>query len=146
MAFRFPLETVLRYRKELEKREERILEQRREALALLQVELENLNRSRVEVTAARAVLLRKGLLGDDLHHHEFQLQQMDNLRADLAERIASAQAAYQEQMSSFLVARQKREILEELRNSQKNSYFEQQNRREQQKIDEIFSLRFSREK
>ena len=146
MSFRFPLAAVLRYREELESREERVLEQHREQLALLQAELARLKQNRTQLVDERSELLRLGLLGNDLHHLEFQQQLLDASEEDLRQKIAAAQAAYNQQMSIFLTARQKREILVELRDSRKAAYLEQLNRREQQKIDEMFSARRSREK
>jgi len=144
MSFRFPLATVLRYREELEKREQRLLEQRREALALLQKELERLRQARRQLIAERTASLQSGLLGDDLHYGEFYQQLSERYEEEIQQKITVAHAEYSYQMNVFLTARQKREILEKVRDARKTYYVEQQTRREQQNIDEMFSSRISK--
>lgn len=145
MAFRFSLAAVLKYREELEKREERALEQRREALARLESQLAKTQEYRLQIVAERNALLERGTLGDDLIFATEQEQQMKRLEEDLRKQISAAMLEYEEQMKIFLAARQKREVLEELRDARKESYEVQQARREQQEIDEIFIARFKRD-
>jgi len=146
MAFRFPLAAVLKYREDLEKREERELEKRREALARLKTALTNTTNSRFQLILERASLLKQGLLGDDLHFAAEQLRQIERLEEDLRTQVGTAAAHYEEQMKVFLEARKKRTILDELKSAQASSYKVNQERREQQQIDEMFSARLNRNK
>jgi flagellar export protein FliJ len=146
MAFRFSLAAVLKYREELEKREERVLEQRREAIARLEAQLASTQEQRLLIVAERNALLERGTLGDDLLFATEQEQQMKALEETLQKQISEAMREYQEQMKIFLAARQKREVLEELRNTRKETYETEQARREQQTIDEIFGAQFNRDK
>jgi flagellar FliJ protein len=145
MAFKFTLAAVLKYREELEKREERTLELRREALTRLETQLKEAQEQRRRLLEQRDSLLKNGMLGDDLAYATEQEQQLKILEADLRERISAAVLDYENQMQVFLVARQKREILDELKNTKKESYLAEQERREQQTTDEIFIARFNRE-
>jgi flagellar FliJ protein len=145
MPFRFSLAAVLKYREELEKREERILEQRREVLARLEAQLAELKEQRLRWVAERTSLLERGILGDDLHYATEQIQRLDELEKEICRQAAAAMLDYEAQMKVFLVTRQKREILDELKSTQKDSYNALQDRREQQQIDEIFIARMNRE-
>jgi flagellar FliJ protein len=145
MAFKFPLAAVLKYREELEKREERILEQRRETLVCAQTQLAEAREYRRRLLVEREVLLGRSVLGDDLHHIAEQQQQLEELEEDLQGHVAAALLDCDKQMKLFLVARQKREILNELKTNQKDFHDKQQERREQQVIDEIFSARLNRD-
>jgi flagellar export protein FliJ len=145
MAFRFSLAAVLKYREELEKREERTLEQRREALAHLKARLEKVKESQLRLISEREALLGRGVLGDDLHHTTDQRQQIARLEEYLLSQISASMLDYKKQMKVFLAARQKWEILDELKNTQEDSYSQEQDRRDQQNVDEIFIARFSRD-
>jgi flagellar FliJ protein len=145
MGFKFTLAAVLKYREELEKREERTLELRRETLTRLETQLKEVQEQRRRLLEQRDSLLQKGMLGDDLAYATEQEQQMKILEADLRKRISAAVLDYENQMQVFLVARQKREILDELKNTKKESYLAEQERREQQATDEIFIARFNRD-
>jgi flagellar export protein FliJ len=145
MAFRFSLKTVLKYREELEKREEQALERRRELLASLQTKLAEVKQARCRSLAELESLLEHGILGDDLHHVTAQQRQLERLELDYQGQVADALSDFDEQMKLFLAARQKREILDELKSAQQNCYTVQQDRRDQNMVDETFIARFKRD-
>lgn len=145
MAFRFSLYTVLKYREELEKREERALEQCRENLALLETKLAEIREHRYRSIIDRESLLERGVLGDDLHHAMEQQQQLEKLEDDYRKKVSNALLDYEKQMELFLAARQKREILDSLKSTQSDFYNAQQDRRDQHTVDEIFIARFNRD-
>jgi flagellar export protein FliJ len=145
MAFKFSLNTILKYREELEKREERALEQCRETLASLETKLAEIKEHRYRSIVERELLLERGILGDDLHHAMERQQQLEKLEDDFQKQVSNALLDYETQMKLFLAARQKREILDELKNTQRDFYTAQQNRRDQHTVDEIFMARFNRD-
>jgi flagellar export protein FliJ len=145
MAFKFSLNTVLKYRKELEKREERALEQCRETLSVLESKLAEIKESRSRLLEMRQSFLQSGTLGDDLHHAEEQQRQLEMLELDYQEKVSGALLNYKNQMDIFLAARQKREILDELKTTQKDTYVAEQDRRDQHTVDEIFIARFKQD-
>ena len=145
MAFKFPLAAVLKYREELEKREEQILEQRLETLACVRAKLAEIKQYRQRLLSEREALLGCSVLGDDLHYVAEQQRQISKLEEHLEGQAAAALLDYENQMKVFVAARQKREILNELKTNQHASYKEQQEHREQQAIDEIFGARLKRD-
>lgn len=145
MAFKFSLNTVLRYRAELEKREERALEQCRETLFMLESKLTEVKQSRRKSIEMSQSLLERGILGDDLHHASEQQRQLEKLELDCQGKVSQALLNYKNQMDLFLAARQKREILDELKATQKDTYIAEQDRRDQHTVDEIFTARFKRD-
>lgn len=145
MPFRFSLATVLKYREEIEKREERTLEQRKETLSNLEHKLTEVIGRRDAIAGQRYSLLERGSLGDDLHHVERTVQQLDNLKTEIQRMILVAQQSYDAQLTIFRDAHQKREILFNLKMEKKQTYMSNQERREQQKIDEMFVARLDRE-
>jgi flagellar FliJ protein len=145
MAFKFSLAAVLKYREELEKREERILEECRDKLARLETKLTEVKAQLRQLDVERESLLRRGLLGDDLHYVAEQKQQFEGVEKDMEKQVSSAVLDYDKQMEVFLAARQKWKILDELKSKQKSVYSHKQERQEQQNVDEIFIARFKRD-
>lgn len=145
MAFKFSLAAVLKYREALEKREERILEERRDKLARLETKLAEVKAHLRQLIVDRELLLGRGLLGDDLHHVAEQKQQLERLEKDIEKQVSSAVLDCDKQMEIFLAARQKWEILDELKCTQISLYSHKQERQEQQNVDEIFIARFKRD-
>jgi flagellar export protein FliJ len=145
MAFRFSLKTVLKYREEIEKREERTLEVLRETLARLETQLAEVKEHQCRLIVERESLLKASAFGDDLHYATQHQQQWKRVEEDLRRQVSGALLDYEKQMKVFLASRQKREILDELKNTQQDSYNERLNRQEQQKVDEIYIARLNRD-
>jgi flagellar export protein FliJ len=84
-------------------------------------------------------------LGSGLAGVELQLEaSCEKLRADrkqtLEARLANLSQKHEKQRLIYLNARQKREILENLRDRKWEEYSREQNRREQQRVDEMHLL------
>ena len=142
MPFRFPLAAVLRLREELEKREERTLEQRRETLSILRQQLAEASQCRAGYADQRYELLLRGAFGDDLHYAITQEKSLLRLEEQLRQAIVEADRLYQEQLQVYLHARQKRKLLDELRQTRHHAYQEEMNRQQQRRIDEIVIARY----
>ena len=145
MGFRFPLAAVLKYREQCEQREEQKLELLRDMLMRLKTQLAAAGENSLRLQGERDLLLERGMLGDDLNCATEQGLQMKRLEEELRKQMSAARMDYENQLQIFLAARQKREILDELKESKKESYRAQQERREQQSIDEIFTARRHRD-
>jgi flagellar FliJ protein len=145
MAFKFSLATVLRYREELEKREERTLEQRREEVAVLEARLAEIRRLRDAILQHREAAMKRGTLGSDLHYTAQKKRDLDRMEQETREQLKLALSEFDKQMKAFLAARQKREILSELKSTQKDVYEEKQEKREQALVDELFGSRMQRD-
>jgi flagellar FliJ protein len=141
MAFKFPLAVVLKYRQEIEQREERALLKCREAVAMLQTQLAELKAQRERLRVRQEETLAAGVLGDDLHYAAEQERSLDQIEEQLQRELSAAVADFDNQMKVFLAARQKREILDALKKSQHKKYVEEEDRREQSRVDELFNAR-----
>lgn len=145
MAFQFALQSVLRLRASLERQEELRLLSAAAAVAKLRGELDRIQTE--QVRRKRAVLgeLAAGSLGAVLQYSSFcdgaSLWAQKNLRVQIEE----AERQRLVQLGRYQVARQKREILERLREHQRDAFTVAFNRREQQSVDEAFLIRSYRD-
>ena len=75
---------------------------------------------------------------------QFELEseaRVEHRRQTLLAKLADLQAKVKEQIEKYRQARQKREVLEELRRQQLQEYTREEATREQQAADELFLLR-----
>jgi len=141
MGFRFSLATVLRLRENLEHTESLVLERHYAELARVQGMLWE---AELNIGNARRIKneeLAQGMTGIQLQlaiEEESRLQQH---RDTLLQKLQEAQKLLREQMATYRKARQKRDVLEELRKRNFNSYRREQEKREQRERDEAFLLR-----
>lgn len=141
MPFRFSLESILRLRDGQERLERTRLLSLNAEVARLKLEIEALE---AEVQEARK-RLRENLAGG-LSGAEIQFELVcERLRAEHARELEAkfqeAKRKVAKQQVVYRLARQKRRILENLRERRKDVYAREQSRREQQALDEAFSLR-----
>ena len=143
MAFRFSLAALLQLRCTLEQVEERtLLGLRREARSLEQF-LEHLTarrREQRERLRRTPSLPGSALTGADLHFSDFLDSRMEHEEQQVRQRLASEQQDIQHQLVVFLEARRRREAMEALRDRELRSYREQEQRREQRGLDDLFLL------
>jgi flagellar export protein FliJ len=141
MKFRFPLETVLRFRKSLEKREWLALQ----AIAQrLQRTREETSRLEAERKTGRALVqdeMRKGLAGSALHFVcACDAVSARELQHKLNE-LVTFQQEYNKQQQVFLNARQQREVIEQLRHQEYQRFLRESARREQAEADEMYLIK-----
>jgi len=132
MPFHFSLQPILKLRMSYERLE------RLRLLGLVAVMV----RVRESADARRHL---QQTLGSGLAGVELQLEAAcEKLRADrkqaLEARLADLSQKHEKQRLIYLNARQKREILENLRDRKWEDYRREQNRREQQQVDEMHLL------
>jgi flagellar export protein FliJ len=145
MAFRFALQSVLRLRASFERQEELRLFARAAAVVRLRTELEILE---VEHLRRKRVFLRElkdGSSGAALQFSTVCDAAYAHIQRNLRVQIEAAEKQRLLQLREYRVARQKREILEGLRERQQAAFDLNSDRREQQSVDEAFLLRFYRE-
>lgn len=146
MAFHFPLSTILRLRESLEKQELQRLQKLVRDLAQIRGEIESIDQG---IEAARREVVEQastGISGAELHAaalSEFALLQM---RSNLIAKRDELERARKDQQARYNHARQRREILSNLRDRQLAAYQHEQNRKEQQLTDELFLMRRSHRK
>lgn len=147
MAFRFPLDTLLRLRIGLERKEEMNLQRINMALLQARHDLEQLRQERQEAWGEAQLRLRDFAPASELHF-ELARDQVARQRAGLMQqRIAQLESARLEQQRVYRKARQDREILENLRARKRDQFDLELNRREQQSVDDMqLMLRAARER
>jgi flagellar export protein FliJ len=141
MAFRFSLETLLRFRINCERRERLVLE----ALAsqITQVLGQIASEDQLTLAARHQVAERlgRGMTGWELAWETEVANVRKRIRLQLLELLAQLEEKHHAQQETYRRARQKREILEKFRERKLLLYRQEQTRREQQALDEIFLLR-----
>jgi flagellar export protein FliJ len=144
MSFRFPLETVLRYRENLEKREYTALGRAQQQLTEAEIHLQEVEGICAAAIAKREAESARGIpsvhLQDAYQHEQALILQRDALRAKRAE----LQIILEQCRKAYDLARQKREVLGELRTQRLQTYMREQSKREQRQIDDIFLSRRKR--
>lgn len=146
MAFRFPLQAVLRIRQGFERLEHLRLLAFAAIIAHVRREIQNHEK---ESSLAESEVQR-GLAAEapaaELHFEIAKRRMRGERKRLLEERLADLTRRHQRQNLVFLAARRKRQILENLRQRKLVAYQREQSRREQQIADELFLERISREK
>jgi len=140
MAFRYPLQSILRLRSSLERQAEQRLFVLAGHVVGLRREIEGLERSELERKRTANVELRSGSFAATLQHLEICAQATREKRKELQLQMVAAEHQRLAQLSIYLQARQKREILSRLREQQKSEYELEVSRREQQNADETHLL------
>jgi len=141
MAFHFSLKALLRLRESLEIAELRRLQAMAADVIHARMAVESLD-ARIAADRRQAVVAAAGgISGAELHFSALREAAYRERRSMLLKKLAELERARQEQLLRYKKARQKREILENLRNRQLTAYQTEQTRREQQQIDELFLMR-----
>lgn len=141
MAFRFSLQTLLKLRRSLEKQEERLLQSLNRELAMLRQGIESLGREELDARKERNRQLFGGLTGSDLRlvlvEENLRLQQ----RSRFQRHEQVLQTEQRQQQVAYWEARQKRDLLDNLRKRRVVAFQREQEKRYQQAVDEVYLLR-----
>lgn len=141
MAFRFSLETLLRFRQSLERRQEILLQAANQRVALARSEIENLERYLEYRRTTRSAELNRGAFASEL---QFEILGDDALRKRgqvLDQELSRLQALRDQELDRFHKARADREAVESIRDRQRIAYNEDQKRRAQRHLDDLFLMR-----
>ena len=138
MAFQFTLEAVRRFRQSLEDREWLRLESLLARRAALVHEIERSQEAGLQLQLhLQHSLIASPTPGAEIHFEVARLDVMAGRQKLLQRQLQELQTAVAEQMSRFQQERQKREVLDALRDSQWREYRVVQRRREQAQLDEL---------
>jgi flagellar export protein FliJ len=141
MPFRFPLETLLHFRRSLEHQHELRLRIANQQVARMRHLIEHIEQQIGSLHARQSRELNTGTTAAEIQFNRA-------CEAVLAQQRISAQSELQpleqlrdQQKKAFQQARRERETFESLREQQRNEYERNTRRREQRQLDELFLLR-----
>lgn len=141
MAFHFSLETILRLRRGQERAErlklEAIASEQARAVSQLEIMTERFFESRRRFQQ----LMVQGTSGSELQFENARSEGVAAARRALKARISELEQQRLKQVEAYTKARQRREILENLRNTKFEVYRQMLSRREQQELDALFLMR-----
>lgn len=145
MAFRFTLQSVLRYRQSLEARERLHLQSLLAKRAGLLQTLEQARDAQRQVQAAmQRVIQEAPTPAIEIHFSVSKLNGIVRRKEALRSSLALLEGEIVQQTARYRAERQKREMLESLRESQLRDYRVKQQRREQAILDELHLLNRAR--
>ena len=144
MAFRFALETLLRFQKSLERQRELLLQVANHAVAQV---MQGIEKTETEIDWVRIEQERALLSSEravEMHYlvelHKSLLAHKTMLRSELEEREKERRT----QLQLLQELRRKRDTIEALRERQMHAFREQQTRELQRQVDDLFLLRSTR--
>jgi len=141
MAFQFPLATLLRVRTIREESEERMLLQIGAEIArTLELQAE-IDVALQRVSAKQGTPTVTALKGSDVHAHYAELVGLRQSQDDLRMHLRRLEELMAKQMGLYTVARQNREMLTDLNDTQRSSHNTELAKREQKAIDDNFAAR-----
>jgi len=141
MSFEFSLQGLLRVRESLEKEAEQKLAVAIGELRRLRTKLEKVREQLASTAERQSDLLARGTTGADLHLLCFERVLLERCEKALAESVSCALKRVQDQQARFLEAKQKRKILDDLRERQLALFQLTERRKDQQRLDDAFLLR-----
>jgi flagellar export protein FliJ len=141
MAFRYPLQSVLRFRRSLERQEEQRLFGAAAVVARLRADIEQLENGYFAQKRQSFQELLSGSSGSALHFIAVCDAGYARMHEALLLQLKQAEEKRTEQLEVYKLARQKRETFEGLRDRQEAAYDLEFARHEQQSTDEAFLLR-----
>jgi flagellar export protein FliJ len=144
MAFRFSLAAVLNLRKSFERQEYLNLERIQQEIAKAQHQLTEARQRKADIQQSRDSQLVESMPSvvlQSMYEQVFALERhMDSLKAFLLELAVKKD----QQIKVYTQARQKREILESLRDKQYAAYQQEETKRQQTLMDDLYLARLRR--
>jgi flagellar export protein FliJ len=141
MAFRFPLEILLRVRLGLERQHELRLVEANHRVALLRQQIEDAHNEVDNISARRRPQLESGLSAAELQFDALCRSVLTERRHVLEKQLVDAEALRHVRSEDFLLARRQRKVIDTLRRDQLQEYQLQEDRQDQRRLDDLFLLR-----
>jgi flagellar protein FliJ len=140
MPFEFPLEAVLRLRRGQERVERLKLEAIASELAQARRQLEFVTDQHLQSRLRFREAMREETLGSELQFEEARSERIEAARRALQIRVAQLEQERLKQVEIFVQSRQRREIVENLRERAFQTYRQARSRREQQNLNDLFLM------
>ncbi len=141
MSFRYTLESLLRLRESMERQEEQRLFAIAALVARLRAEIQQLHEDNLAFRRRALQEMASGSPGALLRFAGIREAAFENARNRLELQLDEAERKRLHQLCEYQAARQKREILQGLRDRQEAAYELEFARHEQQTADEAFLIR-----
>jgi flagellar export protein FliJ len=140
MAFRFPLEALLRVRQGLERQRELLLQEANLKVAMLRQQIADTNCEMENIQARQQPHFQSGLRAAELQFDVLCRAVLMERRGELEKQQARAEVL-QRSRNDFQQARRQREIIDSLRRHQLEIYRQHEVRQDQRRVDDLFLLR-----
>jgi flagellar export protein FliJ len=141
MPFHFPLETVLRFRRSLERQKElRLLEALRQVMAVKQG-IEAVDRCAADILEDQHREMARAVPAAQLHFDRLRFSILKERRLELGKVLAQREEVFAHCQKEFFDDHRARESVEVLRQHQLQIYQQEERRREQRRLDDLFLLR-----
>ena len=140
MAFRFSLQSVLRFRQGVERQRLLLLQAANLRVAALRSQLEALDRAQAGIRSSSARDLSAGVNAAQLHFNEVCRSALSQRQKKLQEELLRGEEECMCRGQEFQQARQQREVLDILREQHLARYRGQQDRRDQRQLDDTLLL------
>jgi flagellar export protein FliJ len=141
MAFHFSLMALLRYRRSLEHQQETLLQKAAQSLAAAQQRLQEADRVLAAMASEDVGKLQAGVTIAELQFDLLCRSLAAGRRQELERQRLLQQEKHAQCLHSFQQARKQREAVDALRQHQFELYRQQEVRREQRRLDDMFLLR-----
>ncbi|MGH9398289.1 MAG: flagellar export protein FliJ [Terriglobia bacterium] len=141
MAYQFSLRALLRIRRIYEQRERMRLTLLNASRARLRNEYDEAGRQRVQGFEELEQRLEEGMSGAEFQFEEASLQRAANRQRELSALIEALELQVRKQVEVFRESQMKRKILDSLSERERLAYQQVEDRREQQRIDDLFTRR-----
>lgn len=141
MPFHFSLRALLRVRQVEERRERLRLTLLNASRARLRNDYDEIGRHRLEEFKEFERRLGKGVSGAELRFDQASLQISAKRRRELAALMEALELQRQKQIATFAESQKKRKALDLLREREWRAFQQIEDRREQQRTDDLFARR-----
>jgi flagellar export protein FliJ len=145
MAFQFTLQALLRFRNVQERRERMRLATLNATRGRLRNELEEAWRQGVAEFEQHERRLETGMPAAELRLERFSLQLTKEHQHTLSALLDALELQVRNQIEAYSEAQKRRKTLESIRDRQWQVHQLTENRREQQRIDDLFAQRLARQ-
>ena len=144
MPFHFPLESVLRLRKSIERREEMLLQAAQLELARVRRRVDELTDEMAKACEEREKALRNPTTASRLQLMQADIDAAIEAKQTVFETLQTLKLKRDTQMKAYKAAHNGRQVLSDLLAQQRSLYDQEQLHRQQKQVDDIFAVRWQR--
>ena len=144
MGFRFTLDSVLRFREGIEKREELVLQEVQFEVARVRRRIDELTAELAKACNERGEALQSWMRAFQLKDLQDEMNAAIEARKILLETLETLKSQREAQMKVYQAARVSRRMLTDLQKQQRETWEQGQSRIEQKRMDDVFAARAQR--